>query len=370
MRRTICVLVLIVTALAGSLRLAAADDGQCVACAIENQQRSINQRVLSGKLTRKEGDIAQDNLEWIRFRYIRMKQDGQFAPREVEIIHNMLDQNAEMIFKGLRKVENLYVSPFQQRIDSQQRSIDQGIDSGQLDRKEAKDLQKRLEQIRAEFERMKRDGVLTAREIDRLDTVLDRNDQLIRRDRHDSDTAFNERSRNVEIRIGEQQRHINEGIDSGRLSRREANVLKDNLDWIRMKYTRMKQDGLLTARELDVLHGMLDKNDEMIARRGGVFESVYIGPFQQRIEEQQQLINEHVSSGRLDRREARIVQSNLDRIRTDFNRFLNDRTLSAPEADKLDGMLDRNESMIHKKAQAEPVEQFLGKTLDKILKGF
>jgi methyl-accepting chemotaxis protein len=65
-------------------------------------------------------------------------------------------------------------------------------------------------------------------------------------------------------RIQDQQQRINQGVRSGELTRREADVLQDNLDWIRRRFNQMKADGLLTPREIERLDEMLDRNSAMI----------------------------------------------------------------------------------------------------------
>lgn len=67
-------------------------------------------------------------------------------------------------------------------------------------------------------------------------------------------------------RIHKQQRRINDGVRTGMLTHREANVLQDNLDHIRRTYDRARRDGVLTYREEDRLMRMLDDNGRMIER--------------------------------------------------------------------------------------------------------
>ncbi|HMK50523.1 MAG TPA: hypothetical protein VK435_10760 [Thermodesulfovibrionales bacterium] len=68
----------------------------------------------------------------------------------------------------------------------------------------------------------------------------------------------------IRERIARQQQKIDQGIISGSLTRREAAVLQDNLDWIRDEEVHLKRDGRLTDREKKRLWRMLDENSEMI----------------------------------------------------------------------------------------------------------
>ncbi len=76
---------------------------------IDDQQRRIDQGIASGKLTRREADLVQDNLGWIKREYARIHGDGKLTPREVQRLDNLLDQNNAMIFnKKNNPVKRLY----------------------------------------------------------------------------------------------------------------------------------------------------------------------------------------------------------------------------------------------------------------------
>ena len=71
----------------------------------------------------------------------------------------------------------------------------------------------------------------------------------------------------INDRIAEQQKRIDEGIASGQLTRAEADILQDNLNWIKAEETRLKADGKLTPKERARLNKMLDKNSNMIYKK-------------------------------------------------------------------------------------------------------
>ncbi|GAB4406720.1 MAG: hypothetical protein OHK0032_01830 [Thermodesulfovibrionales bacterium] len=72
---------------------------------------------------------------------------------------------------------------------------------------------------------------------------------------------------NIQDRIAEQQRRIDNGITTGALTRHEADVLQDNLNWIKAEEARLKADGRLTKRERARLHRELDRNSAMIYKK-------------------------------------------------------------------------------------------------------
>jgi hypothetical protein len=149
---------------------------------IENQQKRINQGIESGELTRKEAGILQDNLNWIRDKYARMTANGILTQNEQERLDKMLDKNSEMIKnKKHNPARQLYNADVQDRIDSQQRRINQGLASGKLNRHEADIVQDNLNDIRRRYAKMRKDGVLTIKELEKLDKILDENSKMISR---------------------------------------------------------------------------------------------------------------------------------------------------------------------------------------------
>jgi predicted nuclease with TOPRIM domain len=170
----------------------------------------------------------------------------------------------------------------------------------------------------------------------------------------------------IATRIGNQQKRINIGIEKGDLTRNEADMLQENLDHIRNEYSRMKSDGRLTQQEVDRLERDLEVNDRMIQdKRSNQIKRRY-GPapapqhdhakttdFQSRIENQQGRIDKGVAKGDLTRREADILQDNLNQIRDEYSRMKADGRLTPGEADRLERDLDVNDRMIQDKRNNE-----------------
>jgi len=154
----------------------------------KNQQKRIDQGIRSGELTRGEADMLQDNLDWIKKQYSRMKADDKLTGEERERLHRMLDKNSEMIKdKRHNPAKRLYDDNIENRIDNQQKRIDQGIKSGQLTRHEADIVRDNLDEIKRRYTKMRRDGVLTMRESEKLENMLDENSRMITREKHNRD---------------------------------------------------------------------------------------------------------------------------------------------------------------------------------------
>jgi septal ring factor EnvC (AmiA/AmiB activator) len=103
MKKKLMVALLVCLALALSAALAAAQHGpkfHQFDKQIAKQQRAIDRGVVSGKLTHREADIVQDNLNHIRAKLDRYRgNDGRLDPRERDRLQGMLDRNDRMIRK-------------------------------------------------------------------------------------------------------------------------------------------------------------------------------------------------------------------------------------------------------------------------------
>ena len=73
----------------------------------------------------------------------------------------------------------------QQRMQNQERRIDQGVQSGALTPKEAGKLEAEQARIQQTEQRMKADGRLTSKERQKLDNMQDRSSDHIYRQKHD-----------------------------------------------------------------------------------------------------------------------------------------------------------------------------------------
>lgn len=151
---------------------------------IMDQQRRIDQGIASGRLTRGEANLLQDNLNVIKMKLSRYKADGRLGARERTELDSLLDRNSAMIYKEKHDISGFYDSEFQKRIEDQQRKIDQGIMSGSLTRSEADTLQDNLNWIKMRFSKLRSDGMLNFQERERLDRMLDQNSAMIYKNKH------------------------------------------------------------------------------------------------------------------------------------------------------------------------------------------
>ncbi len=316
---------------------------------IANQQQRIDQGIASRELTRAEADVLQDNLNWIKATFARMKADGRLNPGEISKLEAMLDRNSQMISnKKQNPIKRVYQADIPERIANQQWRIDQGVASRELTRAEADVLQDNLNWIKATFARMKADGRLNPGEISKLEAMLDRNSQMISNKKQNPIKRVYQAD--IPERIGNQQWRIDQGIASRELTRAEADVLQDNLNWIKATFARMKADGRLNPGEISKLEAMLDRNSQMISnKKQNPIKRVYQADIPERIANQQWRIDQGVASRELTRAEADVLQDNLNWIKATFARMKADGRLNPGEISKLEAMLDRNSQMISNK---------------------
>ena len=156
---------------------------------IARQQLSINAGVRSGQLTTREAQTLNSNLNYVRDEEARWKTyDGRLSEDARDRLIAMLEDNGNMI----RNKKNNPVSAFgqtfneidhsltlAQRVQNQQRRIDQGIRSGNLTREEARILRSNLEYIIEKSKGARKDGVITDGERRRLNAMLDQNSYMI-----------------------------------------------------------------------------------------------------------------------------------------------------------------------------------------------
>jgi CRISPR/Cas system-associated endoribonuclease Cas2 len=163
----------------------------------------------------------------------------------------------------------------QQRMQNQEQRIDQGVSSGTLTPKEAGKLEAEQAKIRQTEQRMKSDGQLTPNERQKLNNMQDRSSQHIYNQKHDAQTAnvgqggagVNVNDPNIQQRMQNQERRIQQGVNSGQLTPKEAGRLQAREAKIKQDEARMKSDGQLTAKERKKLNKEFDNASDRIYKQ-------------------------------------------------------------------------------------------------------
>jgi septal ring factor EnvC (AmiA/AmiB activator) len=188
----------------------------------------------------------------------------------------------------------------------------------------------------------------------------------------------------VEQRVANQQKRIDEAVKSKDLTQAEANILKNNLNYVKQEEARLKAAGKLNDKEQERLGKMLEDNGSMIrdkkanpvkslapapaaapakpattspapAKPAAVSTAPGPGPVSgakavdDRFERQEKRIADGVKSGKLTQSEASALRENLNYIKAEEVRLQADGKLNAQEKERLNKKLDQNSKMIEDK---------------------
>jgi hypothetical protein len=298
---------------------------------------------------------------------------------------------AVILFVGGNVAPVLGVAPQapdpEQRIATQQKRIDQALQAKEITPDGAKPLQGGLDKIREELTRMKADGQLSKEEKDKLNSMLDQNSQLIEKTRKSSKTASAPakaattaapppkpaatpvpapakaltpaaQDPSIQQAMTDQQKRIDQGIQSKQLTLQESKTLQDNLAHIREEDTRLRADGNFTKADKDQLLTLLDQNDKMIKDKNNnpvtnMRESKALKDrsvsIPERFARQQRRIDQGVKSKELTQEEVKVLQDNLNYIKNEDARLRAAGKLSDQERNRLHILLDQNSDMIQNK---------------------
>jgi hypothetical protein len=246
---------------------------------IQNQHQRIEAGIDSGQLTRDEARTLKNNLHHIQEEAVNLQVDGRLSSSEKQRLNAVLDRNSEMI-REKRQNPITAISPgagverdnqIRDIIARQQVSINAGIRSGQLTAQEARILNNNLNHIRDEEARWRTfDGRLNEDARDRLMAMLEENGRMIRNKKTNPITAFGQTynesvpSINIAKRISNQQNNIDQGIRSGKFTREEARILRNNVSHITELARGANRDGAVTNAERRNINWLLDQNRDMI----------------------------------------------------------------------------------------------------------
>jgi ribosomal protein S20 len=161
---------------------------------IQESKKKIEQGIDRGTLNRHEADKLNAELGTILNKIDRMKADGYLSQGERDNIKNDLDRLDRDIFKEKHDNVNVSTVPAVQvdwrggirsRIQASKQRIEQGIEQGTLNRREARKLNKELGRILYKIDRMKSDGRISQGERDRIKRDLNRLDRDIFKEKRD-----------------------------------------------------------------------------------------------------------------------------------------------------------------------------------------
>jgi len=159
---------------------------------IQVSKQKIEQGTNQGTLNRHEAERLNAELGTILNKIDRMKADGYLNQGERDNINRDLDRLDRDIFKEkhdavstVPAVQVDWRGGIRSRIQESKQKIEQGIEQGTLNRREARRLNKELGRVLYKIDRMKSDGRISQGERARIKRDLDRLDRDIFKEKHD-----------------------------------------------------------------------------------------------------------------------------------------------------------------------------------------
>lgn len=230
------------------------------------------------------------------------------------------------------------------RVAELQRRIDAGKRSGKLTADEVYRLQSTLNRIKEKVAKYRGDGFVTSNERTQLNEMVATLEERIRDEKSDDETSRRDAS---EKRIAEMQRRIDAGMRSGQLTREEARHLQTALDRIKGRDARYKADGTVTNEERIILNQMLNSMDERIRYERNDSDAVHRESFERRLSELKRRIEAGMRAGQLTLEEACSLNSMLIRIKEKDTQFRSDGILTREERMRLNQMITFLEERIY-----------------------
>lgn len=152
------------------------------------------------------------------------------------------------------------------RQSAQRERIQQGVRSGELTRREARNARETQRDIGQLERAYKSDGELTRGERRDLNHEQNQASRELYRDKHDAQTRTPAAVADplINKRQAEQARRVGQGIGSGELTRSEAQELRGEARDIRDLEKQYKSDHVLTEQERRDLNQQLNQNSQEI----------------------------------------------------------------------------------------------------------
>jgi hypothetical protein len=155
---------------------------------------------------------------------------------------------------------------------NQQERIEQGLQSGELNTREAGRLERQESRIDRTEARDLKDGKLSPAEQARINQMQNRTSRNIYREKHDAatgnpDSRSSERMQADVARNVRQEQRIDDGIDNGTLSNREVGALERGQAQVDRREAAAARDGHVGPREQARVRGAENHQSRRIHRR-------------------------------------------------------------------------------------------------------
>jgi 23S rRNA A2030 N6-methylase RlmJ len=153
------------------------------------------------------------------------------------------------------------------RQDNQKDRIKDGVKNGELTKNEAQKLRKEQKGIERTENRAKADGEVTATEQAKLDHKQDKASDHIAKQKHDAQDRNSPNTPAVDKRQDNQKDRIKDGVQSGELTKAEAEKLRNEQRSVKKAEVKAKSDGEVTPAERAKLDSKQDRASKHIAKQ-------------------------------------------------------------------------------------------------------
>ncbi|HEY9785427.1 MAG TPA: S-layer homology domain-containing protein [Candidatus Obscuribacterales bacterium] len=311
----------------------------------ERIERTITEATTAGRLTAQQAEPLRRELERINQQETAFKADGKLTFFERMRLVVDLDQLSRQIESQMaeRTVASPNVSLRAQEISQQ---IDEGVASGRLTRLEGDTFSQELARIKARESAFREDGDFSSNEQLTISLDLDHLSKSVQAQLRAPAIA----GPSLMTRQAELERKINDLVTGGRLTIKEAEPLRQELNRIRAREAAFKaQDGVLDNEETLTLMLDLERLASHLDRYSPSVTATVPG-IDARQEELQRQILEAIRTGRVTQQQAIELRNEFDRIAQAETSFRADGTLSDNEtlalARDLDALQKHIESIV------------------------
>lgn len=265
---------------------------------------------------------------------------------------------AGVLLAGGAAAEQGVVTTMERNVRQQER-IEQGVQSGTLNEREAERLQREQARIHRAESRALQDGTVSEAEQARIKAMQDRASRNIYQEKHDAQTG-NSEIRAVQRNVNQQER-IQQGLQSGELNTHEAARLQSEQARVERMQANAGRDGRITDEEKARIERAQNKLSNDIYREkhdagkgnpNSASSQRMQGAVQRNIN-QQQRIKDGIQSGELTNREVSKLERGQARANQRQANRGADGHMSAEDHQRVQHAQDRQSKKIYKQKHDE-----------------
>ena len=281
---------------------------------IEDRKEAIDRRiaigVISGRLTVDEGQRLLDEFDKISQREdVYRSSESQLSPREKLTLALMTEKLSAKVERGIHEGTNFQPN-FEQLRRELRDDIEEGIISGDLTEKEAEQMKSELARIETSEKSYKSSSSdLTANQALILARALKELRQLVDTETSDTEVSMPD----IEKRKQQLIFRISEGVTSGKLEKKDAELLRKHLDKVEELNKKYMASGGLSLGEAATIAWKLERLGSQIEERMKV-EKIELPSLATLHDDLDQRLADSIAAGLLSVEEVKTYKDRLEAI--------------------------------------------------------